>query len=191
DFITQVVDYEDLDLAKKAIYLRLLAPHLRDDVVSETIDLSNVELTRLQLVEEQAVDIDISAGGAITGSNQPGSGEPRDPNMVALLDVVRELSAMLGEPEETARGAVTTIISKLGEDETLVRQAKSNSESQFEESPDLHSGTDEAVLGAGDVLSRVSEIIFAGDANSERARQRSARAFYRSQQISDSSAENK
>src|SRR5699024_5530605 len=97
DFITQVVDYEDLDLAKKAIYLRLLAPHLRDDVVSETIDLSNVELTRLQLVEEQAVDIDISAGGAITGSNQPGSGEPRDPNMVALLDVVRELSAMLGE----------------------------------------------------------------------------------------------
>lgn len=191
DFITQVVDYEDLDLAKKAIYLRLLAPHLRDDVVSETIDLSNVELTRLQLVEEQAVDIDISAGGAITGSNQPGSGEPRDPNMVALLDVVRELSAMLGESEETARGAVTTIISKLGEDETLVRQAKSNSESQFEESPDLHSGTDEAVLGAGDVLSRVSEIIFAGDANSERARQLIARAFYRSQQISDSSAENK
>src|SRR5690625_2034824 len=56
DFITQVVDYEDLDLGRKAIYLRLLAPHLRDDEVSETIDLSDVELTRLQLVEEQAVD---------------------------------------------------------------------------------------------------------------------------------------
>ena len=134
------------------------------------------------------VDIDISGGGEITGPKKQGSGVPRDPKIVALLDVVRELSAMLGESEETTHGAVSTIISKLSEDETLVRQAKSNSESQFEESPDLHSGTDEAVLGAGDVLGRFSEIIFAGDANSERARQLIARAFYRSQQISDSSA---
>lgn len=62
-----------------------------------------------------------------------------------------------------------------------MQQAKSNSESQFEESPDLQVSTDEAVLGAGDVMSRVSEIIFAGDANAERARQLIARAFYRSQ----------
>lgn len=181
DFISQVVDYEDVNLAKKAIYLRLLAPHLRDTELSEVIDLSDVELTRLQLVEEQPVDIDISAGGEITGASQPGSGEPRDPKMVALLQVVQELSAMIGESEETTQGAVSTILSKLGEDETLVRQARSNSESQFEESPDLQSGTDDAVLGAGDVLSRVGEIIFAGDANSERARQLIAKAFYRSQ----------
>lgn len=88
---------------------------------------------------------------------------------------------MIGESEETTHGAVSTILSKLGEDETLVRQTRSNSESQFEESPDLQSGTDDAVLGAGDVLSRVSEIIFAGDADSERARQLIARAFYRTQ----------
>ncbi|WP_205677663.1 type I restriction endonuclease subunit R [Brevibacterium aurantiacum] len=181
DFISQVVDYEDVDLAKKAIYLRLLAPHLRDTEISEVIDLSDVELTRLQLVEEQPVDIDISAGGEITGASQPGSGEPRDPKMVALLQVVQELSAMIGESEETTQGAVSTILSKLGEDETLVRQARSNSEGQFEESPDLQSGTDDAVLGAGDVLSRVGEIIFAGDANSERARQLIAKAFYRTQ----------
>ena len=72
---------------------------------------------------------------------------------------------------------------KSGEDETLVQQAKSNSESQFEESPDLQAGTDEAVLGAGDVLSRVSEIIFAGDANAERARQLIGRAFYHLQRV--------
>ena len=57
--------------------------------------------------------------------------------MVALLEVIRELSAMLGESEESTQGAVSTILAKLGEDETLVQQAKSNSESQFEESPDL------------------------------------------------------
>lgn len=183
DFMTQVVDYEDTDLAKKAIYLRLLAPQLKDTEVSETIDLSDVELTRLQLVKEQPVDIDISAGGEITGTTAVGSGEPRDPKLVALLEVVRELSTMLGESEETTQGAVSTILSKLGEDETLVQQAKSNSESQFEESPDLQAGTDEAVLGAGDVLSRVSEIIFAGDANAERARQLIGRAFYHSQRV--------
>ena len=181
DFITQVVDYGDTDLAKKAIYLRLLAPHLRDTEVSETIDLTDVELTRLQLVGEHPVDIDISAGGVVTGASAVASGEPRDPKMVALLEVVRELSTMLGESEETTHGAVSTILAKLGEDEILVQQAKSNSESQFEESPDLQASTDEAVLGAGDVLSRVSEIIFAGDANAERARQLIARAFYRSQ----------
>ncbi|WP_312804003.1 type I restriction endonuclease subunit R [Corynebacterium variabile] len=181
DFMTQVVDYEDTDLAKKAIYLRLLAPHLRDTEVSEAIDLTDVELTRLQLVGEHPVDIDISAGGVVTGVSAVASGEPRDPRMVALLEVVRELSTMLGESEETTHGAVSTILAKLGEDEILVQQAKSNSESQFEESPDLHASTDEAVLGAGDVLSRVSEIIFAGDANAERARQLIARAFYRSQ----------
>ncbi|MGO1665202.1 MAG: type I restriction endonuclease subunit R [Micrococcaceae bacterium] len=181
DFMTQVVDYEDTDLAKKAIYLRLLAPHLRDTEVSETIDLTDVELTRLQLVGEHPVDIALSAGRVITGASAVASGEPRDPKMVALLEVVRELSTMLGESEETTHGAVSTILAKLGEDETLVQQAKSNSESQFEESPDLQAGTDEAVLGAGDVLSRVSEIIFAGDANAERARQLIARAFYRAQ----------
>lgn len=181
DFMTQVVDYGDTDLAKKAIYLRLLAPHLRDTEISETIDLTDVELTRLQLVGEQPVDIDISAGGVVTGTTAVASGEPRDPKMVALLEVVRELSTMLDESEETTHGAVSTILAKLGEDETLVQQAKSNSESQFEESPDLQVSTDEAVLGAGDVLSRVSEIIFAGDANAERARQLIARAFYRSQ----------
>ena len=181
DFMTQVVDYGDTDLAKKAIYLRLLAPHLRDTEVSETIDLTDVELTRLQLVGEHPVDIDISAGGVVTGVSAVASGEPRDPKMVALLEVVRELSTMLGESEETTHGAVSTILAKLGEDEILVQQAKSNSESQFEESPDLQASTDEAVLGAGDVLSRVSEIIFAGDANAERARQLIARAFYRSQ----------
>lgn len=181
DFMTQVVDYGDTDLAKKAIYLRLLAPHLRDTEISETIDLTDVELTRLQLVGEQPVDIDISAGGVVTGVSAVASGEPRDPKMVALLEVVRELSTMFGESEETTHGVVSTILSKLGEDEVLVQQAKSNSESQFEESPDLQASTDEAVLGAGDVLSRVSEVIFAGDADAERARQLIARAFYRSQ----------
>lgn len=181
DFMTQVVDYGDTDLARKAIYLRLLAPHLRDTEVSETIDLTDVELTRLQLVGEQPVDIDISAGGVVTGTTAVASGEPRDPKMVALLEVVRELSTMLGESEETTHGAVSTILAKLGEDETLVQQAKSNSESQFEESPDLQASTDEAVLSAGDVLSRVSEIIFAGDVNADRARQLIARAFYRAQ----------
>ena len=183
DFITQVVDYEDLDLAKKAIYLRLLAPHLRDAGESQVIDLSDVELTRLQLVEEQHVDIDISGGGTITGTAQVGSGEPRDPVLIALIEVVRELSAMIGESEETMRGAVDTIISKLGEDNTLVKQAKSNSETQFEESPDLHAGTDEAVLAAGDVLSRFGEVIFSGDETAERARHLIARAFYRTQNL--------
>lgn len=181
DFITQVEDYEDLALAKKAIYLRLLSTHLRDTEVSEVIDLSDVELTRLQLIEEQPVDIDISAGGSITGTSQSGSGEPRDPNMVALLEVVRELSAMLGESEATTSGAVATIMSKLGEDGTLVKQARTNSASQFEESPDLRAGTDDAVLAAGDVLSRFGEVIFSGDEASERARHLIAQGFHRVQ----------
>lgn len=189
DFITQVVNLEDAELAKKAIYLRLLAPHLRDTEISDSIDLSDVELTRLQLVEEQPVDIDISAGGVVTGATAVATGEPRDPNMVALLQVVRELSALLGESEETTRGAMATVVSKLGEDETLVQQAKSNSEGQFEESPDLRAGTDEAVLAAGDVLSRFGEVIFAGDDAADRARHLIARAFYRSQQSGRSLAE--
>ncbi|WP_129360322.1 type I restriction endonuclease subunit R [Rothia uropygioeca] len=181
DFMTQVVDYEDTELAKKAVYIRLLAPHLRETEVSENVDLSDVELTRLQLVEEQPVDIDISGGGIVTGTTAVATGEPRDSKRVALLEVVRELSNMLGESEETTEGALATIIAKLGEDETLVRQAHSNSQSQFEESPDLQAGTDEAVLGAGDVLGRFGEIIFAGDRHAERARQLIGRAFYRSQ----------
>ena len=164
-----------------SVHQRLLAPHLRDTEVSENVDLSDVELTRLQLVEEQPVDIDISGGGIVTGTTAVATGEPRDSKRVALLEVVRELSNMLGESEETTEGALATIIAKLGEDKTLVRQAHSNSQSQFEESPDLQAGTDEAVLGAGDVLGRFGEIIFAGDRHAERARQLIGRAFYRAQ----------
>ena len=99
----------------------------------------------------------------------------------ALLAVVRELSAMIGESEATTEGAVATIVSKLGEDETLVKQAHSNSETQFEESPDLQMRTDWALLAAGEVFSGLSEVVFAGDADSERARQLIGRAFYRAQ----------
>ena len=94
---------------------------------------------------------------------------------------MRELSALIGESEETTRGAVATIVSKLGEDETLVTQARTNSESQFGESPDLHAGTNDAVLAAGDVLSRFSEVIFSGDETAQRARDLIARAFHRLQ----------
>lgn len=142
DFLSQLLDFEDTDIAKRAIFYRVLWEVTKQDERSETPDLSTVDL--LDVVSRPrglATNIALASGEArelnpITGA---GSGMNRDPKLVALEEIVNRLNEIFGQdlPKDVRENFVTTQLNSLQQDDRLVAQAKNNSEAQFMVSPDL------------------------------------------------------
>ena len=179
DFVTQIFNYEDNEIAKKAIYLRLLAPNLRDSEAPDKIDLSGVELTRLQLVDEGATDIDIGGGGTVKGAASIGSGAPQDPVMVALAEVIRIMSGV-GITEDDAQAQTFTdyLLRTAMENATLVGQAASNEFTQFMESPDFREALRDAVMESFSTSERAAQFFYGDDARKEQMEQALGRLLW-------------
>lgn len=78
---------------------------------------------------------------------EAGSGEKKDPKMVALQEVINRLNDLFGAEEFTAsqpESFVRGLLDRMLENEALLQQARANSIRQFAESPDF----DEAVVDA-------------------------------------------
>lgn len=164
DFMSQIFDYSDADIEKKARYLRLLAPHLREHRVREEIDLSGIELTRLQITDRGQTDISLADDRvALRGTTSVGSGTPKDPQHVALLEVIQFLNEHIGLAASASEGWVRSMTATAEGNEQLVAQARANSLTQFEDSPDL----DELILDVAsenqEAHSKVVDFLYSDD----------------------------
>lgn len=147
DFMSQIIDYGDPELEKKQTYLRLLERVIRPDNYTAPIDLSDVVLKKVTQVDRGRVDIGLSARVGLVGVTAAGSGEKRDPTMVALQQVLDRLNDLFGSEDFTKaqkESFVESLLSTLLANQALVQQAKVNTAKQFIESPDF----DDAVTGA-------------------------------------------
>lgn len=147
DFMSQIIDYGDPELEKKHIYLRLLEPKIRPENYTAPIDLSDVVLKQVKQVDRGKTDISLGARIGLTGMTGVGSGEKRDPTMVAFHQVLDRLNDLFGSEDFTQSQKVSfleALLRTLLDDTALVQQAKVNSAKQFVESPDF----DDAVTGA-------------------------------------------
>ena len=147
DFMSQIIDYGDPELEKKQIYLRLLEPKIRPENYTAPIDLSDVVLNRVKQIDRGKTDISLGARIGLTGMTGVGSGEKRDPTMVAFQQVLDRLNDLFGSEDFTQSQKVSfleALLRTLLDDSALVQQAKVNSTKQFVESPDF----DDAVTGA-------------------------------------------
>jgi type I restriction enzyme R subunit len=150
DFLSQIVNYEDVSLEKLSIYLRHLAPVISDEQLHHEIDLSTVDFDYIAQHKQG------TASGMLTGdvplqpAKESGTGAARDPEMVALEDVIAQINDLFsGEhPDSSVRNVVTHIKDRLEESETLQQQAQNNSLAQFSASPDLQNEFVGAVIGA-------------------------------------------
>ncbi|BBY97050.1 type I restriction endonuclease subunit R [Mycolicibacterium fallax] len=147
DFMSQIIDYGDPELEKKQVYLRNLERVIRPENYTAPIDLSDVVLKHVKQIDKGRVDIGLGTRTGLVGVTAAGSGEKRDPKMVAFQQVLDRLNDLFGSEDFTESQKVSfleALLATLLDDHALVQQAKVNSAKQFVESPDF----DDAVTGA-------------------------------------------
>jgi len=147
DFMSQIVDYGDVGLEKRSIYLRLLERLIRPSNFTADIDLSDLTLVNVKQIDTGTQDIGLGERTGLTGTTRAGSGTKKDPKMVAFAEVIERLNQLFGDQDFTVaqkESFLQGLLRTLLDNEMLVTQAQANSKKQFLESPDL----DDAVNGA-------------------------------------------
>lgn len=168
DFLSQIVNYEDPDLEKLSLFLRLLKGRLIRPEASDIIDLSAVELTHIKQARAQDQTLDLGAGEviALKPATAAGTGQARDPHMVLLEEVLAKINGLFDGEDFTPgqqRSWVEGLVTVLVENHTVRTQATANSTQQFVESPDLSDAVTDAVLSSSDAHARMMDMFFADE----------------------------
>ncbi|QDW61350.1 type I restriction endonuclease subunit R [Oerskovia sp. KBS0722] len=168
DFMSQVVDYEDTDLEKRSIFLRLLERYIRPTTVTAEIDLSDVVLKKVKHTKATQIDISLGDGTGLRGVVAAGTGRTPDPVLIAFQIVIDRLNELFGAEfsRSQVEGFVDTLGAVLLENEDLVGQARANSRAQFQESPDLKHAVIDAVLDNQESHNAIADYIASGHADS-------------------------
>lgn len=140
-FLSQIFDYGNTAIEKRAIFFRRLLPLLEFGREREGVDLSKVILTHHKLKNQGKRDLPLGDGeyDKLKPLTDPGSAEVREKEKVWLAEIIKKVNEIFGS--ETTDGDklawLNTKKEKLLEKEVLVQQALSNTEEQFAGSPDL------------------------------------------------------
>jgi type I restriction enzyme R subunit len=167
DFLSQIVNYADTGLEKRALFLRYLARRLTGRAGTEVIDLSTVELTHIKHARSSEGDLHIT--GELTllkPVGAAGSGKAKDPQLVRLEEVLAKINDLFADEDFTpaeqqswAEGLVTVLI----DNHRIRAQAHANTKKQFVESPDLSEAVTDAVLGNQHSHTRMTDTFFANE----------------------------
>ena len=153
DFLSQIINYDDSELEKRSIFLKLLSRLLKSSVDLETIDLSDVELTHYQLRSKGLQNIPLTKvdpkalDPAFTdlGTTKP----PKNDEEALFAEIIERVNKLFEGDQLTDADAVAVfnhVAGKMLENENLMEQAKANSEQQFGASPDFKKVLEEAVV---------------------------------------------
>lgn len=141
DFLSQIYNYEDTSLEKKAIFYRLLSREIRDNSPRESIDLDGVELAKLGFRKSDTVKLDLgSEEGALKPLTAAGTGVAHDPVLTTIKEAIEQMNNLFDDEGLTNgdfEGFITYIAAKAGEETKIQDQAKANTLERFLESPDL------------------------------------------------------
>lgn len=160
-FLSQIFDYGNTDLEKRAIFFRGLLPLLEFGREREGIDLSKVVLTHHSLKDLGKRTLPLTGGDKPTlpPITDPGTGgvqEKEKAFLRAIIEKVNDLFAGDLTDQDKLVYINNVIKGKLLESETLRRQAASNTKEQFANSPDLNSELLNAIMGALDAHNAMS-----------------------------------
>jgi type I restriction enzyme R subunit len=153
-FLSQIFDYANTGLEKRAMFYKALLPLLEFEREINTVDLSKVVLTHHHLRDLGTRKLDLKQGDspAIPGMG-PGGGEVQDKNKAELAEIIAKLNELFnGELSDNDKlpYVCSVIRGKLLESATLSQQAAANSKKQFSNSPDLNKALLDAIIGALD-----------------------------------------
>jgi type I restriction enzyme R subunit len=152
-FLSQVFDYGNTAIEKRAIFYKRLLPLLEFGREREGVDLSKVVLTHHKLKDQG------SAPGAARGHGRVQAGAPDRPRWrrgagkekALLSEIVAKVNDLFeGElTDDDKLVYVNNVLKgKLLESDLLVQQASSNTKEQFANSPDLNTAMMNAIMDA-------------------------------------------
>jgi type I restriction enzyme, R subunit len=154
DFLSQIVDYADTDLEKRAVFFKHLLPMLRMPKDPNTVDLSAVLMTHYNLRERAQQQIALKAAEADAAYLPPlgeiGEGASREPVKQKLSEIVKAMNTLFeGElTDADLLNYANHIRDKMLESAVLADQAAANEIDQFGASPDFEKAMMKAVVDA-------------------------------------------
>lgn len=148
-FLSQIFDYGNTALEKRAIFFKRLLPLLEFGREREGVDLSKVVLTHHKLKNLGNRNLSLSSGeaGKLQPLTEAGTAEVQEKQKALLNEIIAQLNEIFeGDVSESDQLVYVNhaLKGKLLQSETLVQQAKNNTKEQFSNSPDL----DTALLNA-------------------------------------------
>jgi type I restriction enzyme R subunit len=161
-FLSQMFDYGNTAIEKRAIFFKRLLPLLDFGREREGVDLSKVTLTHHKLRElgnKPLVLHDTEGEYKLDPMSATGSGQVQDKEKIKLSEIVQKVNDLFdGElTDHDMLAFVNNIKGKMMESDLLVQQAMSNTKEQFSNSPDFSSEQLNAIIDAFDAFSTMSK----------------------------------
>ena len=169
-FLSQMFDYGNTDIEKRAIFYKLLLPLLEFKRERDGVDLSKLALTHhtVRNLGKQALDLNAGLATKLVAM-EPGGGTVQEKEKALLAEIVSKVNDLFeGDlTDDDQLVYVNNVIKgKLLESEVLTQQASNNSKEQFSNSPDINHELINAFMD-----SQAAHIVMSQQAlNSERVR---------------------
>ncbi len=160
-FLSQIFDYGNTGIEKRAIFYKRLLPLLEFGREREGIDLSKVVLTHHHLKDHGSRTLPLGSGETpkLAPINEAGSGSVQEQQKVYMAALIEKLNDLFGSEtseQDQLRYVNGTILGKVAESETLQQQAANNSKEQFANSPNLKIELQNAIIDSLDAHNAMS-----------------------------------
>ena len=160
-FLSQIFDYGNSDIEKRAIFYKRLLPLLEFGREREGIDLSKLQLIRHHLTDKGARALPLAAGDSpkLAPITEAGSGMVQEQQKVYMAELIEKLNDLFGSDttEQDKLSYVNgTLFGKVLESPMLKQQADNNSSEQFAHSPDLKNEVVSAIIDSLDAQTSLS-----------------------------------
>lgn len=171
-FLSQIIDYGNTEIEKRAIFYRRLLPLLEFGREREGIDLSGIKLTHHSLKAETKRDLLYGTDDApkLSGMAEVGSGAIQDKDKALLDEIISRVNDLFeGEISDDDQLFYVNGFLKghLLDSKQLQEQARANTKAQFEGSPTLKKEFLDAVIDSDEAFDNMSRQAL----NSERLRE--------------------
>lgn len=152
-FLSQIFDYGNTAIEKRAIFFKRLLPLLEFGREREGVDLSKITLTHHRLKNLGKRDIPLADGDAdkLKPLTETGSGEVQEVAKALLAEIIAKVNDLfVGDltDDDKLIYVHNVLKGKLMESEILVEQAANNTKEQFANSPDLANELMNAIMDA-------------------------------------------
>lgn len=155
DFLSQMVNYEDTEVERWAIFLRLFVRLIQREQISGPQIADDIVLThyRLKRMGEAGIGLKPGAGDGLTGLTETGSGSAHDTKygpLSAVIDKINDLFAGTGIGEVDQVNAISSLMNHAAANPVLQAQAVANTEADFSLSPDIEDAVEDIAYTAGE-----------------------------------------
>lgn len=160
-FLSQIFDYGNTEIEKRAIFFRHVLRALEFGREREGIDLSKVVLTHHTLRDQGKRSLSLGEGDApkLQPLTEAGGGGLHEKEKALMTEIIARLNELfhgdLTDGDQVVY-VMNVIRGKLLESPMLRKQAANNSKEQFSNSPDLDAGIGDAIIESSDAHTTMS-----------------------------------